>query len=145
MTNQTGVSLKLERTLNAPVDRVFTALTSKAAIAKWFGPSDEMKITVHAWDCKVGGNYRVEFVSPKGDQHIAVGTFREIVPGEKVSYSWAWEGQPPMDTLVTFRVKADGDRTQLTMTHEGFPDQEMCGHHEQGWTGSMERLVRAIA
>ncbi len=144
MTNQTGVNLKFERTLDAPIDKVFEALTSKAAIAKWFGPSDDFDIIVHAWNCEVGGEYRVQFDTPGGEQHICFGEFREIIAGEKLSYTWSWEGQPPMDTLVTFEVKAAGTQTLLTLTHDGFPAEEVRDHHEQGWTGSLERLVRAI-
>jgi uncharacterized protein YndB with AHSA1/START domain len=47
-----------------------------------------------------------------------------------------------MDTLVTFDLSADGESTRLLLTHEGFPADEARDHHNQGWTGSLERLAR---
>ena len=135
MTEASEVSLEFERTFNA--------LTSESAVAQWFGPSDDFKVTVHTWDCQVGGSYRVQFDTPDGE-HICVGEFREIETHTRLSYTWTWEGQPPMDTLVSFAVEARGDKTQLRMSHAGFPAPDVRDHHQQGWAGSMERFVRVV-
>jgi uncharacterized protein YndB with AHSA1/START domain len=140
----TGISLKYEKSLNAPAEHVYKVLTDAKHIPSWYGPADDFKIKVHKWEARVGGNYRVEFNTPTGETHIVVGQFKELVPNKKVAYTWSWEGQPPMDTLVTFAIRADGGKTQLTFTHEGFPSDEVRGHHEHGWMGSLERLTRAV-
>lgn len=140
----TATPIKLERTLNASVERVFDVLTNPKHIPGWYGPSDDFDIKVHEWDCKVGGKYRVEFGTPEGPQIVA-GEFKELQDNSKVAYTWAWEGQPPMDTLVTFKISADDNKTRLDFTHEGFPSEEAKGHHEQGWTGSLERLQKSVA
>lgn len=145
MTTTTGIHLKFERSLDAPVEHVYKVLTASDSIAKWYGPSDDFKVTVHQWDARLGGNYRVEFNTPGGETHIVVGVFKELVRNEKVAYTWSWEGQPPMDTLVTFTIRPDGQKTKLTLIHDGFPAEEVRAHHEQGWTGSLERLTRAVA
>ena len=144
MTSQTGIRLQFDRTLNAPIATVYEALTSKDAIAKWFGPSDDMNVTVHAWDFKVGGGYKVEFRTPEGEKHTCHGNFKEIVPQKKLSYTWSWEEQPPIDTLVSFVIKANGNKTDLQVTHDGFPAEDTRDHHEQGWTGSLARLTRFV-
>ncbi len=144
MTQETDVSLQFERVFDASVDEVFEALTSEAAVAKWFGPSDDFKVTVHAWDCVVGGQYRVQFDTPDG-AHICVGRFQEILPGKRLTYTWSWEGRPPMDTLVSFEMEAADGKTQLKMSHAGFPTPDVRDHHQQGWAGSMERLGRLVA
>jgi len=145
MTTPVGLTLRMERTLNAPIERVFEVLTAAEHIGRWFGPSDDFRVTVHAWEAKEGGAYRVEFNTPDGETHIVVGTFTAIVPNSRVSYTWSWEGRPPMDTLVTFALEGKGRQTQLVFTHEGFPAEDVRGHHEQGWTGSMARLERVLA
>ena len=144
MTNDTELRIDMERTLDAAVERVFAVLTGAEHIAQWFGPSDDYKIKVHEWDCRVGGKYRVAFHTSPDEVHTVVGEFREITPNQRVSYTWSWEGQPPMDTLVTFDVEADGKQTHLKLTHEGLPLEELRQHHSQGWSGSLERLTRAI-
>jgi uncharacterized protein YndB with AHSA1/START domain len=95
-------------------------------VAQWFGPSNDFKVTVHTWDCQVGGSYRVQFDTPDGE-HICVGEFREIEPHTRLSYTWSWEAQPPMDTLVSFEVEARGDRPS-------------CGYH----TPAFQRLTCGI-
>jgi uncharacterized protein YndB with AHSA1/START domain len=138
-------SLKLERSLNAPAEHVYKVLTDAKHVGRWYGPADDFKVTVHKWEPKVGGKYRVEFISPDGTINIVIGEFKELVPGKKVAYTWTWEGKPVIDTLVTFTLKAVGKRTELTLTHDGFPDADMAGHHNQGWTGCLERLSREVA
>jgi uncharacterized protein YndB with AHSA1/START domain len=140
-----GLTLKLNRTLDAPVADVFSALTTADRITRWYGPSDDYKVEVHEWDLKVGGTYRISLNHKDGNVHTVHGTFREILEGEKLSYTWSWEGQPPLDSLVTFRLREVQGKTDLTFTHEGFPDAELRDKHEMGWTGSLERLARAIA
>jgi len=144
MTNKTGIKLDIERTLNASIDHVFDVLTKAEHIGNWYGPSDEMEIVVHEWNCQVGGKYRVEFTTPTGETHIAYGEFKEITPHERLAYTWSWENQPAMESLVTFRLKADREKTTLTLVHEGFPTEETCEHHKMGWTASLERFVRVV-
>ena len=145
MTTATGIHLKFERSLDAPVEHVYKVLTESGYISQWYGPSDDFKVTVHRWDARVGGSYRVEFNTPAGETHIVVGEFKELRKNSRVAYTWSWEGQPPLDTLVTFTIRAEGEKTRLTLVHDGFPADEVRAHHEQGWTGSMERLARAVA
>ncbi len=145
MTSGKGVELRFERRLKAPPEVVFTALTTREAIGRWFGPSDEFDITVHDWDCQVGGKYRVEFNTPAGETHIVGGEFKTIVPNRTLAYAWAWEGQPPVDTLVTFQIAGTGDDTELQFSHEGFPSEDMRDHHETGWKKSVARLEQEIS
>ncbi|MEE9312080.1 MAG: SRPBCC domain-containing protein [Planctomycetota bacterium] len=144
MTSETSIKIEMERILNASTARVYEVLTKAEHIPAWYGPSDAYKIKIHHWDCKVGGTYRVEFNTPEGENHIVVGEFKELRPNEKVSYTWSWEGQPPMDTLVTFKLTADGDKTKLDLLHDGFPSEEPRDHHTMGWTGSMDRLEKSV-
>jgi len=140
-----GLTLKLTRTLDAPVAAVFSALTAADKIARWYGPSDDYEVVVHAWDLRVGGNYRVSLTHKDGAVHTVCCTFREILEGEKISYTWSWEGQPPMDSLVTFQLREARGKTDLDFTHEGLSNADLRDKHEMGWTGSLERLARAVA
>ena len=144
MTTPTGIYIKLERSLNAPVAHVYKVLTEASHISRWYGPSDEFEVTVHTWELRVGGDYRVALKTPAGETHIVIGQFKELVPNEKVAYTWSWEGQPAIDTLVTFTIRQAGEKTELTLTHEGFMTEEARTNHEQGWRGSLERLSRTV-
>ena len=52
-THSPGFDLKLERTLDAPVDRVWTALTDADQIARWYGPGEAFRSEVLECDCRL--------------------------------------------------------------------------------------------
>lgn len=137
--------LRMERTLQAPVDRVWAALTDAGQIARWFGPGEEFRIEVLEWDCRIGGKYRVAMHHRDGPTHTCFGEFKELEPEVRIAYTWAWEGQPPMDTIVTFALTAEAERTRVEFTHTGFPAEEAREQHRMGWTGSLQRLASVVA
>ena len=44
-----------------------------------------------AADARVGGRYRIEMRRPSGEAHDVGGVYREIVPNEKLVFTWAWD------------------------------------------------------
>ena len=146
MTPETSAAfeLKLERTLDSPVERVWSALTDRESIPRWYGPGDDFRVEVHEWDCRLGGSYRVAMHHKDGPTHTCYGVFKTIEAPERIAYTWAWEGAPPMDTLVTFQLAPEGGRTRLSFAHVGFPNEDVKEQHRMGWTGSLERLAAAV-
>ena len=140
----TQVVLELERTFSAGRNRVFRAWSQREAVCQWMGPSDELDVTVHAWDFRPGGSYRVEMRSQGGSQHIVAGEFEEIEVPSRLVLTWIWEDQPAMRTrlLVTFEEVEAG--TRMVLRHEGIPDEETRAAHESGWIGSFERFDRYL-
>lgn len=143
-TTSDAPTLRLERTFTAPRDRVFRAWTDAGELSRWFAPSDEYTTKVIALDVRVGGRYRVEMHSPSGNVHIVVGTFREVRPPEKLVFTWAWEGKDMGETLVTLEFHDRGGSTNLTLTHELFPTQELRDEHNRGWDGCLTRLAKLV-
>ena len=138
-------SLTLKRHYAAPVEKVFRAWIDPEALKRWFGPSDEGKILVSETNPKVGGRYRIVMEMPSGEQHRVGGVYREIVPNEKLIFTWAWESTPERESLVTVRLKKAGDGTDMTLIHEQFFDEAARDRHEHGWTGTLERLGRYVS
>src|SRR5262245_5711543 len=96
-------SLTLKRHYSAPVERVYRAWTDPEALKRWFGPSDEGRIVVSETNPRVGGRYRIVLEMASGEQHRVGGIYREIVPNEKLVFSWAWESTPERVSLVTVK------------------------------------------
>ena len=91
-------------------------------------------------DVRVGGRFRVSFKTENGEHHEVGGVYREVVPNEKLVFSWAWHITPERESLVTVYMQADGDGTLFTLHHEQFFDQAARDGHESGWTGTMDKL-----
>jgi uncharacterized protein YndB with AHSA1/START domain len=140
-------SLTLKRRFKARPARVFAAFTDPEKVKRWMGPG-EMKAVIAEGDLRVGGRYRWVMQSPTGEQHDVGGVYREVVPNEKLVFTWAWKVEPPdtpHESLVTVLFKADGDGTLLTLTHENLFDEESRNGHEQGWIGALEKMERYVA
>jgi len=109
----------------------------------WFGPHETVAGSVRAeLDVRVGGRFRASFDTADGEHHQVGGVYREVVPDERLAFSWAWHSTPERESLVTLTFRPDGDGTMLTLHHEQFFDQAARDGHEHGWTGTMDKLER---
>ena len=140
----TQPSLTLKRRLNAPPAEVFAAWTDPEKMKRWMGPEGVEPLRAEI-DARVGGRYRLVMRSPDGEEHDVSGVYREVVPNEKLVFSWAWKSTPERQSQVTILLKPDGDGTLLTLMHEQFFDEAARDRHQHGWEGSLEKLARFVA
>lgn len=137
-------SLTLKRRLKASPERVYGAWTQPEQIKLWFGPRQTE--VVHAeFDTRVGGRFRIVATSPDGEKHQVEGVIREVVPNERLVYTWAWHSTPERESLVTVEFKRDGSGTLLTLTHAQFADEPARDRHRSGWDGAIDKLEEHLA
>jgi uncharacterized protein YndB with AHSA1/START domain len=139
-------SLTLERRLHASPEKVYAAWTDPEKLVQWFGPAQTMIGTVRAEiDVRVGGRFRASFNTDDGEYHEVGGTYREVVPNEKLVFSWAWHTTPERESLVVVTLKPQGAVTLLTLHHEQLFDQAARDGHKRGWTGTLDKLETFVA
>jgi len=141
---ETKPSLTLKRHFNAAPEAVYAAWTDPEKILRWFGP-DAGPVTLAETDVRTGGRYTVIFHTEDGEEHHVSGVYREVVPNEKLVFTWAWRTMPERESLVTVLVKPDGDGTAMTLIHEQFFDEPARDRHREGWTGCLDKLERYLA
>jgi uncharacterized protein YndB with AHSA1/START domain len=132
-------ALTLKRRLNAPPSKIYRAWTDAAKISRWFGPEDAEILRAET-DVRVGGRFRIVFRGPDGEEHDVGGIYREVVPDQKLVFTWAWRSTPERESLVTVALKRDGDGTLLTLLHEQFFDEAARDRHGRGWNGTLDKL-----
>ncbi len=138
-------SLTLKRRLNAPPEKVYAAWTNPQKMTRWFGPANARIGSVEAdIDARIGGRFRISF-STDDEYFEAGGVYREVVPNQKLVFSWAWHSTPERESQVTISLKPDGDGTLLTLHHEQFFDTAARDGHERGWAGMLDNLEKYIA
>ncbi|MDP1751817.1 MAG: SRPBCC domain-containing protein [Reyranella sp.] len=137
-------SLALKRRLKAPPEKIYEAWTVPEKMIQWWGASDAPSRTAEA-DVRVGGRFHVGFRGNDDSQHDVGGIYREVVPNRRLVFSWAWRTTPERESQVTIDLKADGDSTILTLTHEQFVDDKARDDHVVGWTTALDNLERALA
>jgi len=123
--------LTVRRTLPAPVDRVWRALTEPKALAAWFWP-DRFETTVDV-DLRAGGRYRIH-----GKPMAVSGEYLEVDPMTRLVFTWRWDGETH-ESLVTMTLHESAEGTDLVIVHERLPEAEV-DTHAQGWSDCLDRL-----
>jgi uncharacterized protein YndB with AHSA1/START domain len=129
--------LEMTRTFDATPERVFDAWLSKSW-GEWAGPPG-VKGEVLQLEPKVGGKYKIVMHRPDGGTLTVSGTYKEITRPSRLVMSWKWE-QEETDTLITLTLTPKGKGTMLHMRHEGFANRERRDSHNNGWTGTLDKL-----
>ncbi|HEY5219332.1 MAG TPA: SRPBCC domain-containing protein [Gemmatimonadaceae bacterium] len=146
---QAPVSLRMTRVIKAKRDKVFQAWIKPETLKQWMGPQG-IVVPVVKIDARVGGQYRIEMESTgdgmgnAGDKYVVVGVYEEIVPNEKLVFTWMWERPDATKTVVTILLKDKDGGTELTLIHERFGSTDEMKSHESGWTSSMEKLAGVL-
>jgi uncharacterized protein YndB with AHSA1/START domain len=140
-----NTSLEIRRFYKAPVAAVYAAWTDAEQVKHWIGPSDDYGESEVAMDVRVGGRYRMVMRAPNGELHRVGGVFQEVIPNEKLVYTWAWESTPDRESLVTVEFKPLNGGTELVLAHQRFADSLARDKHQGGWNGCLQRLSNFLS
>ena len=138
-------ALRLHRVLRAPPERVYRAFLDDDARVKWL-PPDGFTGRVHESSATVGGSYRMSFTNfSTGQSHAWGGTYRELVPGERIRYSDAFDDPNlPGEMMVTVTFKAVSVGTEMQVVQEGIPDAIPVEQCYLGWQESLVLLGKLV-
>jgi uncharacterized protein YndB with AHSA1/START domain len=116
--------------LNAPVSKVWKAITDKTEMKLWYFDLAEFKP-------EVGFEFQF-YAGDEKKQWLHLCKVTEVIKEEKLTYSWRYDGYSG-NSYVTFELFPEGNRTKLKLTHKGletFPaDVKELGREnfEEGW------------
>ena len=99
-----------EVVINVSPERVWNAITNRDEMKKWYFDLAEFK-------AEVGFEFQFEG-GPDDRKYTHLCKIEEIIPGEKLSYSWRYKDYPG-ESLVTFELFEEGEKTRLRLTHKG--------------------------
>jgi uncharacterized protein YndB with AHSA1/START domain len=133
-------AIVVERVLNAPVARVWQALTDVNQMREWYFDLKDFKPQV---------GFEFEFiVQHEGTNYHHLCKVSEVIPHEKIAYTWRYKGEPG-NSLVTFELFPEGNKTRLKLTHIGietFPRTPAYArkNFEAGWTAITAELEQFL-
>ena len=123
-------AIVVERTFDAPIARVWKALTDVEQMRVWYFELKEFKSEV---------GFEFEFiVEHEGNNYHHLCKVTEVIPRKKIAYTWRYKAEPG-NSLVTFELFPEGNKTRLKLTHTGietFPKTPAYARKNfvAGWT-----------
>lgn len=112
-------TVKMERLLPGPAERIWAYLTEPDKRAMWLAGGD--------FDLRVGGKVKLEFDNSKlpNDEaglakhpgtgvHTFEGRITRLEPNRVLAYTWLWGGD---ETDVTYELTPKGKKVLLTIVH----------------------------
>ncbi|MGO4204021.1 SRPBCC family protein [Rhodococcus sp. TAF43] len=151
MTSQTSATtvtspgdrgLHIERTLNAPRDRVWAAYTEPELLAQWWGRGN--RLDIEKWELERGGHWR--FVEHhEGGSSGFEGRFREVTPKDRIVWSFEWDGMPTHVSVETIDFVDLGDgRTKLVLDSIFLTAEDRDGMIESGMEQGLNESFAAL-
>lgn len=139
--------LVLTRLFEAPRELVFSVWTKPEHITQWWGPKD-FTLPFCEQDFRAGGKYRFCMRSPENEDFWVWGEYREIVPPERLVFTWLRgepEGEITNDSIVTITLTEHAGKTRLTLHQATFRTVEDRDAHNGGWSECLVRLENYTA
>jgi uncharacterized protein YndB with AHSA1/START domain len=145
-------SFHLERTYEAPLARVWKALTDPAAKARWFsGTPGQWEILERQMDVRVGGTERLKGRWQSGAVTTFDAYYHDVVPNARLVYSYAMhvDERKISVSLASIELQPSGEAysgTTLKITEQGaFLDAyEDAGSRERGTAQLFDALGRSL-
>jgi uncharacterized protein YndB with AHSA1/START domain len=142
-------TFQLQRNYDAPVGRVWTALTDQTAKQKWFsGPRDRWEPLERHMNVRAGGSERLKGRWEGGTVTTFEATYHDVIPNERLVYSYEMhvDDKKISVSLATLQLKAEGGKTTLIVTEQGaFLDgYDDAGSREQGTGHLLDALGASL-
>jgi uncharacterized protein YndB with AHSA1/START domain len=114
VTTPTDTEIRMSRVFDAPRELVFEAHSSAEHMRNWWGPRKYETISAEV-DFRPGGKWRVVHRGPDGDEYAFRGEFREIVPPERITWTFEFEGAPGQISVETVSFEERDGKTTVSV------------------------------
>lgn len=145
--SETRPELTIRRSFDAPRDLVFQCWTDPERLKHWCCPKD-FTLPFSEGDIRPGGSFKTCMRAPDGTDHWLSGTYREIVPPERLVFSHRWlndKGEHEHETVVTIMLREQDGKTLLTLHQAFFLSEASRDGHRGGWSETLDNLAEYLA
>lgn len=105
--------IEMSHTSNAPRELVFKVYTDPKLVPQFWGQR-ETETIVEKMDVKYGGTWRYVMRNPDGAEYAFKGVYHQVVPNEKIVYTFEFEGMPGHICLETVTFEEHDGKTTIT-------------------------------
>lgn len=141
-TRKSDREIVVTRTFDAPARLVFEAWTKAEIFARWWVPKSlGLDLRSCEVDARVGGKYRLVF-HHQGNEMAFFGTYLEVIPASRLSWTNEEAGEPFAITTVTFEER-DG-KTLLALS-DLQPTKEAADEAMSGSAAGLGETLQQLA
>ena len=137
-----GHELVITRIFDAPRQLVWKAWTDPEHAKAW-GPKG-FTTPEREMDFRPGGAWHAVMVSPWGEVFRQHGVVREVVPLERLVFTFVWDESPENEMLVSVTFADRGAKTEMTFRQTGLVSAASRDGHEVGWNEAFDRLAELL-
>jgi len=130
----------IEKVYNAPIEKIWKAITDKDEMKKWYFDLSEFK-------AEPGFEFQFYGEGREGEKYLHLCKIIDVIKGKEISYSWRYDNYEG-NSVVTFELSEEGNKTRLRLTHKGVESFKENGpdfaveSFTQGWTELIGTLLK---
>jgi uncharacterized protein YndB with AHSA1/START domain len=124
-----GYGICVTKTINAPVDRLYTAWTDPKMLSQWFGAGVKASVAD-------GGKYE----NKDGDK----GTYTRVRPGKDLRFTWenqAYSAPTLVDVVFTDK---GGGKSHVMLNHTRIQTRAEADALRAGWGSCFDKLKKVL-
>ena len=149
----------IERTLKAPIEKVWKMWTTKEGIESWWGP-EGFRSTVTHLDVRIGGRFElvmtafvpqiVAYLKSQNmpESRVSKGDYVEVVENARLAYANLVDFVPGVaayTTTTTVELSVDPSGTRLVVTNDAMHDEHWTKMATMGWDSQLAKLATELA
>lgn len=141
----TDLTVNIDKIINAPIEKVFDAWLDPKMLSKFMRGMPDMPETDVEIDAREGGRFTF-IMHYRGEKIPHTGKYLEISRPDKLVFTWESQYSVVDNSTVTLNfTKIDENKTNVSLTHVKFIDEESRSGHEDGWGCVLDKLNEVMS
>ena len=140
----TDLKVNIEKIIHAPIGKVFDAWLDPKTMSKFMMGMPDMPDSDVENDPREGGSFTIN-MHYRGEELPHTGQYLEISRPDKLVFTWVSRHSSADNSTVTLHfTKIDEGKTNVSLVHVRFVDEESRSGHEAGWGCILDKLDEII-
>lgn len=139
----TDLTVHVNKDINAPIGKVFDAWLDPKILAKFMTPMPNMPDSKVESDVREGGSFTITMYAGESELPHS-GKYIKINRPKQLVFSWISHCSVDNSIVTLDFTEVDDDKTNISLTHIKFLDENTRLDHEGGWTGILSKLGEVI-
>jgi len=139
----TDLTVNVNKTIHAPIDKVFDAWLNPEILSLFMMPMPGMSASDIENDVREGGDFTI--IMHVGNEALPhTGKYVEINRPDKLVFTWVSHRSVDNSIVTLNFTKIDDNNTNISLSHVKFIDEKARSDHQGGWGNILDKLDDVI-